>query len=107
MELRNLNDEETDEKLEKLMELYRYEILHVKALGEMIGYGNIMDIASVLWAEDLKRNGLPDDGAFYSTLLSEIKDGELKDYAVENRSSKTKLFKELKIWGDDPSDRKD
>lgn len=26
------------------------EILEVKALGECIGYGNMMDIASALWA---------------------------------------------------------
>lgn len=31
----------------------RNEILAVKELGEKIGYGNMMDIASALWAMDL------------------------------------------------------
>ena len=73
---------------DKLKELYRHEILHVKALGEMIGYGNLMDIASVLWAHELKRNGFPDDRAFYPTILSEMKDGELKQLGVWSDNEK-------------------
>lgn len=85
---------------DKLKELYRHEILHVKALGEMIGYGNLMDIASVLWAHELKRNGFPDDGAFYPTILSEMKDGELKELLVTGRARKIELFHELGVWSD-------
>ena len=84
----------------KLKELYKHEILHVKALGEMIGYGNLMDIASVLWAHELKRNGFSDDGAFYPTILSEMKDGELKELAISSRVRKTQIFHELGIWSD-------
>lgn len=32
------------------------EIQIVKNIGKMIGYGNMMDIASALWALDLERN---------------------------------------------------
>jgi hypothetical protein len=31
----------------------RDEIIAVKELGEKIGYGNMMDIASALWSENL------------------------------------------------------
>lgn len=34
---------------ENFMALYKTEILKVKALGDAIGYGNLMDIASVLY----------------------------------------------------------
>ena len=33
------------------------EILEVKALGERIGYGNMMDIASALWSMKLSDDG--------------------------------------------------
>lgn len=36
-------------------ECRKEEIQSVKRLGELIGYGNIMDIASALWALDLER----------------------------------------------------
>ena len=29
--------------------IYKKEVLLVKELGEQIGYGNLMDIASILW----------------------------------------------------------
>lgn len=34
------------------------EILAVKALGEQIGYGNMMDIASALWSIQLSDDGI-------------------------------------------------
>ena len=34
------------------------EILAVKALGERIGYGNMMDIASALWSIKLSDDGI-------------------------------------------------
>lgn len=84
---------------DKLLESYKHEILHVKALGALIGYGNLMDIASVLWGQMLKRTGGSDSGAFYPMILSEIKDGELKEKAIQNRQQKYELYKELGIWG--------
>lgn len=85
---------------DRLIELYKNEILKVKALGEAIGYGNLMDIASVLWGHQLERNGVSDDGAFYPMILMEIKDGELKEEAVQNRCRKYEYYKKLGIWDD-------
>ena len=86
--------------MDKCDEIYRYEILHIKALGEMIGYGNLMDIASILWAEQLKRDGFPDSGACYATIISEIKEGSLKDALIEARLQKIEYYKNLGILDD-------
>jgi hypothetical protein len=41
------------------------EIEAVRALGEYIGYGNMMEIASALWAEKLENTyGITAEGAF-------------------------------------------
>lgn len=49
------------------------EVLKVKELGEVIGYGNMMSIASALWRKSLKQKGFPIEGAFIPTI------GELGD----------------------------
>ena len=85
---------------DKLIELYKNEILKVKALGESIGYGNLMDIASILWGHKLKRNGVIDNGAFYPMIIDEIKEGKLKEDAVLNRQQKYEWYKKLGIWED-------
>ena len=85
---------------EEHLKLYKNEILAVKSLGEQIGYGNLMDIASVLWAETLRQNDLPDDAAFYPTIINAMKEGELKKDAIVQRLRKTALFVELGIWSD-------
>ena len=41
------------------------EIAAVKLVGEKIGYGNLMSIASALWRRDLRQMGIPESGAFY------------------------------------------
>ena len=38
--------------------LRKQEIIAVKELGEAIGYGNLMDIASALWAMKLSGDGV-------------------------------------------------
>lgn len=38
--------------------LRKQEIIAVKELGELIGYGNLMDIASALWAMKLSSDGI-------------------------------------------------
>lgn len=83
------------------MKKYKAEILSVKALGDAIGYGNLMNIASVLWAENLQRHGDPDIGAFYPAILTQLQDDELKEEAIRNRFRKIQLYKELGIWGGD------
>jgi hypothetical protein len=55
------------------------EIDAVKELGDKIGYGNMMDIASALWRRLLKKSGAPTEGAFIPTSRSFIKeDAELQ-----------------------------
>lgn len=39
------------------------EINVVKNLGESIGYGHLMSIASALWRKSLKEKGYPEDDA--------------------------------------------
>jgi hypothetical protein len=54
------------------------EIQAVKALGNQIGYGNVMHIASALWANKLKTEyDIPIErtGAFVSTLIYDLKEG--------------------------------
>ena len=46
------------------------EILEVKSLGVRIGYGNMMDIASVLWTFELERLYEIKNGAFIPTVES-------------------------------------
>lgn len=83
------------------MNILKSEILIVKTLGEQIGYGNLMDIASVLWAGNLQRYGNSDVGAFYPAMLTQLKDDELKEEAIQNRFRKMQLYKELGIWEGD------
>ncbi|MCP1185009.1 hypothetical protein [Paenibacillus sp. 1781tsa1] len=45
------------------------EIEAVKSLGEKIGYGNLMDIASALWAVSLEDKYGIKAGAFVPTVL--------------------------------------
>jgi hypothetical protein len=59
------------------------EIGAVKQLGEMIGYGNMMDIASALWAIKLNGSGCHRDGAFVPALSCEVRSKTRKQY--ENR----------------------
>jgi len=42
----------------------RNEKILVRELGERIGYGNLMQLASECWQESLKAKGLPSGGAF-------------------------------------------
>lgn len=41
-----------------------HEVHVTKILGDMIGYGNLMNIASALWRKSLKQSGIPETGAF-------------------------------------------
>ena len=49
------------------------EIVAVKDLGEKIGYGHLMVLASALWREKLKPQGI-ESGAFIPTIINFIKD---------------------------------
>jgi len=59
---------------EKRDKILRDEIRAVKELGENLGYGHLMSIASSLWTEALKEKGYPTEGVFVPTCLSFIKE---------------------------------
>ena len=82
-------------------EIYKKQILAVKQLGIQIGYGNMMDIASVLWAAVLINEGLTDSGAFYPTIDSNMKKSKLTKIAKEDRFRKLRFYRELGVISDD------
>lgn len=82
-------------------EIYKKEILAVKQLGEQIGYGNMMDIASILWAAVLISEGQPDSGAFYPTIDINMKKSKLTKTAREDRLRKLRFYRELGVISDD------
>lgn len=53
----------------------KQQAAEVKRLGERIGYGNMMAMASALWRKSLTEQGFPTDGAHVPTLKSFIKKG--------------------------------
>lgn len=57
------------------MEVFNREVDAVRNLGEKIGYGNMMAIASALWRENLRQNKYPICGACIPVLESDIKSG--------------------------------
>lgn len=66
----------------------------VKELGERIGYGNMMCLASALWRESLSNKGYPIIGAFVPALICDIKTEEEKDY-IDEMEHYDKL---IKLW---------
>ena len=78
-------------------EKFKQEVEAVKRLGDQIGYGNMMTIASALWAKMLIDEGWTDTGAFFPTVLSNMKPGDLTVYSMNERATLLKLFKE---WED-------
>jgi hypothetical protein len=64
------------------------EIEQVRQLGRKIGYGNMMDIASALWAIDLEDNHGIDSGVFVPTILFMINKKDRKNYAEKLKHSK-------------------
>lgn len=53
-------------------EQFKKELLQVKQLGEQIGYGNLMSMASSLWRYDLKKNNFPIVGAFVPVIKDKL-----------------------------------
>ena len=65
----------------------KFDVEQVKNLGEQIGYGHMMELASALWRKSLKEKGYPISGAFIPTIgqciekeMSEAKINEKKAY---------------------------
>jgi len=69
------------------------EIKEVKELGEKIGYGNMMSIASALWRKSLKEKDYPISGAFVPTCLEFIKE-DLQDLDKDGRKLYDKMVSE-------------
>ena len=59
------------------MDKIQHDILRVKELGELIGYGNMMSLASALWRKKLIESGTPPSGAFIAALEMDIEAGDL------------------------------
>lgn len=72
---------------------YISEIEAVKRLGEQIGYGNMMDIASALWALSLERQYGITSGAFVPTITGMMLKKHAKQAEI-NREYKKELYKE-------------
>lgn len=76
----------------------KQEIQAVKALGERIGYGNMMSIASALWANNLKdKYDLPineSSGAFVPVCIFQLKKSE-KKRTLESLISMSEHVKEI------------
>jgi hypothetical protein len=72
------------------------EIRAIKALGERIGYGNIMSIASGLWAVMLEDSYGIDSGAFVPTVIPLLKEDERERVISEQAYMKAHIRHELK-----------
>ena len=59
----------------------------VRELGDNIGYGELMTLASIIWASKLIDEGLPDDGAFYATCIVNMKESDITKGEVEYRKA--------------------
>lgn len=77
---------------------YKKQVENVKILGEEIGYGHLMSIASALWRKELKERGNPPEGAFIPTIEYAVKKSDLKsiqrdkqlyDSIIENTTKDT------------------
>lgn len=77
-------------------ERFKRECEEVKRLGDQIGYGNMMTIASALWAKMLIDEGWTDSGAFFPTILSNMKPGDLTVHSMSERAAYLEWFKK---WG--------
>ena len=77
-------------------EIFKRECESVKSLGDQIGYGNMMDIASALWARELIDEGFTGNESFYPTILSNMKSGDLTVSAMQHRAMLMKMFES---WG--------
>ena len=77
-------------------ERFKRECEEVRHLGDQIGYGNMMMIASALWAKTLIDEGWTGSGAFCPTILSNMKPGDLTVCFMNERAAYLELFKK---WG--------
>lgn len=60
------------------IDTFKDQVKLVKSIGDNIGYGHLMFIASALWRKDLKEHGVPPEGAFIPTIEYSVKKTDLK-----------------------------
>ena len=65
----------------------------VRELGEKIGYGELMTLASIIWAAKLIDQGLPDVGAFYPTGVFNMKYSDVTKDEVEYRKAWVEFYR--------------
>lgn len=68
------------------------EINAVKSLGEEIGYGQLMTLASALWRKSLRDKGYPEVGAFVPTCMPFIGDKEILEVTEKENKVLDKLI---------------
>lgn len=61
----------------------KQEIQVVKELGEKIGYGHLMSLASALWRKSLHEKGYSRIGAFIPTTITSVR----KEYQLEEQKN--------------------
>lgn len=71
------------------------EIRLVKQLGEQVGYGNLMNLASALWAIDLESKDYPVTGAFVPVISPDIKAARRKHYEKEQNQRKREVIQRV------------
>lgn len=54
------------------------EIMAVKSLGEQIGYGHLMELASALWRKKLQQSNTPITGATVPASIYDLKEEVLE-----------------------------
>jgi hypothetical protein len=59
------------------------EAQQVKVLGERIGYGNMMALASALWRKSLREQGMPVDGAFVPAVKRSVDKEWISEAEIE------------------------
>lgn len=62
----------------------KQEVEAVMYLGDNIGYGHLMSLASALWRKSLKEKNYPESGAFVPTILQCV-EKELAEKTKEER----------------------
>lgn len=66
-----------------MKERIKREAAIVEQLGNSIGYGHLMALATALWRRKLKAEGFPESGAFIGVCDISIKDDRLNDVMKE------------------------
>ncbi len=68
---------------EFLEQKIKIESAAVRQLGEQMGYGHLMALASALWRDQLQKSGTPIEGASIPVLSYDVKDEQMVNYNHE------------------------